>query len=87
MKVNIWFIRRLNYDDGPIAMRFPRGNGLGVPMDEKLQAIPIGTWEVLKEGEDAVILTFGTTIPMAMEAADNLRETRHFVKGSKCSVY
>lgn len=59
----------INYDDGPIAMRFPRGNGLGVPMDQDLKRIPIGTWEVLKEGEDAAILTFGTTIPMAMEAA------------------
>jgi 1-deoxy-D-xylulose-5-phosphate synthase len=59
----------LNYDDGPIAMRFPRGNGLGVKMDQDFKNIPIGAWEVLKEGEDAAILTFGTTIPMAMEAA------------------
>ncbi|MBS4191224.1 1-deoxy-D-xylulose-5-phosphate synthase [Bacillus sp. FJAT-49705] len=59
----------IKYDDGPIAMRFPRGNGIGVPMDEKLNTIPIGTWEVLKKGSDAAILTFGTTIPMAMKAA------------------
>jgi 1-deoxy-D-xylulose-5-phosphate synthase len=59
----------INYDNGPIAMRFPRGNGIGVPLEEKLHSIPIGTWEVLKEGKDATILTFGTTIPMAMEAA------------------
>ncbi|MCL6570499.1 MAG: 1-deoxy-D-xylulose-5-phosphate synthase [Bacillus sp. (in: Bacteria)] len=59
----------LNYDDGPIAMRFPRGNGIGVPMDEEFCNIPIGTWEVIKAGDDAAILTFGTTIPMAMEAA------------------
>lgn len=59
----------LHYDDGPIAMRFPRGNGLGVPMDKELHQIPIGTWETLKEGHDAAILTFGTTIPMALEAA------------------
>ncbi|WNF21656.1 1-deoxy-D-xylulose-5-phosphate synthase [Mesobacillus jeotgali] len=62
----------IKYDDGPIAMRYPRGNGLGVPMDEELKEIPIGTWEVLREGEDAAILTFGTTIPMAMEAAEVL---------------
>jgi 1-deoxy-D-xylulose-5-phosphate synthase len=62
----------LNYNDGPIAMRFPRGNGLGVPMDKDLHAIPIGTWEVLKEGDDAAILTFGTTIPMALKAAEVL---------------
>lgn len=62
----------LKYDDGPIAMRYPRGNGLGVQMDEELKQIPIGTWEVLREGEDAAILTFGTTIPMALEAAEIL---------------
>lgn len=62
----------IKYEDGPIAMRYPRGNGLGVPMDEELKEIPIGTWEVLREGEDAAILTFGTTIPMAMEAAEIL---------------
>ncbi|WP_313798344.1 1-deoxy-D-xylulose-5-phosphate synthase [Cytobacillus sp.] len=64
----------IQYDDGPIAMRFPRGNGIGVPMDETLKPIPIGTWEVLKKGEDAAILTFGTTIPMALEAANILEK-------------
>jgi 1-deoxy-D-xylulose-5-phosphate synthase len=62
------------YDDGPIALRYPRGNGLGVPMDETLKAIPIGRWDVLKEGKDAVILTFGTTIQMAMQAAERLSQ-------------
>ncbi len=62
----------IQYDDGPIAMRFPRGNGLGVPMDKQLKNIPIGTWEVLREGTDAAILTFGTTIPMALQAAERL---------------
>ena len=62
----------IDYNDGPIALRYPRGNGLGVPMDAELQAIPIGSWEVLRKGSDAAILTFGTTIPMAMEAATRL---------------
>lgn len=64
----------LTYDDGPIALRYPRGNGLGVPLDEELKPIPIGSWEVLKEGRDATILTFGTTIGMALEAAEDLEE-------------
>ncbi len=64
----------LKYDDGPIAMRFPRGNGLGVPMDGEFKEIPIGTWEVLRPGTDAAILTFGTTIPMALEAASILEK-------------
>lgn len=62
----------IQYDGGPIAMRFPRGNGLGVEIDPELGTIPIGSWEVLREGTDAAILTFGTTIPMALEAAQEL---------------
>lgn len=70
----------IEYNDGPIAMRFPRGNGLGVPLDSELHQIPIGTWEVLREGEDAAILTFGTTIPMAMEAAAILEKQGTSIK-------
>ncbi|KIY21972.1 1-deoxy-D-xylulose-5-phosphate synthase [Mesobacillus subterraneus] len=64
----------IHYDDGPIAMRYPRGNGLGVPLDDELKLIPIGSWEVLRKGEDGAILTFGTTIAMAMEAANILQK-------------
>ncbi len=70
----------LKYDDGPIALRYARGNGLGVKMDDELKTIPIGSWEVLKEGEDAIILTFGTTIPMALEAAEQLEKDGFSVK-------
>lgn len=61
-----------DYEDGPIALRYPRGNGLGVPMDAELHDIPIGTWEVLREGKDAAIVTFGTTISLAERAANIL---------------
>ncbi|MFO7316936.1 MAG: 1-deoxy-D-xylulose-5-phosphate synthase [Bacilli bacterium] len=70
----------VEYNDGPIVLRYPRGNGLGVPLDEELHSIPIGTWEVLRDGKDAVILTFGTTIPMAMEAAEELAKRNIHVK-------
>jgi 1-deoxy-D-xylulose-5-phosphate synthase len=70
----------LLYNDGPIALRYPRGNGYGVPMDSELKQIPIGSWEVLKQGTDAAILTFGTTIPMAMEAAEGLEKKGVSVK-------
>lgn len=62
----------INYNDGPIALRYPRGNALGIEMDKEFKSIPIGTWEVLKQGNDAVILTFGTTIPLALEASAQL---------------
>ena len=70
----------IQYNEGPIAMRFPRGNGYGVEMDEQLEALPIGSWEVLKDGRDATILTFGTTIPMAMKAAALLEKQGISVK-------
>ncbi len=43
-------------------------------MDKELKTIPIGTWEVLRPGKDAVILTFGTTIEMALEATEELQK-------------
>lgn len=58
--------------EGPAAIRYPRGNGLGVLLDAEMKALPIGSWEVLREGTDASILTFGTTIPMALDAAAEL---------------
>ncbi|WP_181350055.1 1-deoxy-D-xylulose-5-phosphate synthase [Thalassobacillus sp. CUG 92003] len=63
----------MTYDDGPIAIRYPRGNAKGIEMDEELKQIPIGSWEVLKKGKDAVILTFGTTIDLALEASQELQ--------------
>lgn len=44
-------------------------------MDEEFENIPIGSWEVLKDGDDVAILTFGTTIPMALEAWEILAKS------------
>ncbi|GAB7053513.1 1-deoxy-D-xylulose-5-phosphate synthase [Paenibacillus sp. JMULE4] len=62
----------IDYDDGPIAVRYPRVNGLGVSTDEPVSPIPIGTWEVLRQGKDAAILAVGPMIPLALEAAEQL---------------
>ncbi|MBU9712196.1 1-deoxy-D-xylulose-5-phosphate synthase [Evansella tamaricis] len=64
----------VSYDDGPIAVRYPRGNGFGIKMDDTLKQLPIGKWEVLKQGTDLSVLTFGTMIPVAMEAAERLEK-------------
>ncbi|SFK93660.1 1-deoxy-D-xylulose-5-phosphate synthase [Paenibacillus sp. 1_12] len=64
----------VDYDEGPIAVRYPRANGLGVPMDEPLKAIPIGTWEVLRPGDSAVVLAVGPMIAIALEAAEQLNK-------------
>ena len=70
----------IKYDDGPIAMRFPRGNGYGVPMDEELKEHSDWNMGSVKRRHDAAILTFGTTIPMAMEAAESLEKQGYSVK-------
>lgn len=60
------------YDDGPIAIRYPRIAGLGVEMDDELHPIPIGSWEVLREGSHATVLAVGPMIGIAEEAANML---------------
>ncbi|MFT8317430.1 MAG: 1-deoxy-D-xylulose-5-phosphate synthase [Sporolactobacillus sp.] len=64
----------LKYTKGPIAVRYPRGNGLGVPFDLHPHEIPIGKWEVLKEGTDGSILSFGPMLQMALAAAKYLEK-------------
>jgi len=56
----------------PMAIRYPRGTGLGVKLDTELHPIPIGKGEILKSGEDIVILAIGTTVAPALEAAQEL---------------
>lgn len=60
------------YDDGPIAVRYPRGNGYGIKMDDQLKQLPIGQWETIQDGSDACILTFGTMLPVAEAAIKQL---------------
>src|SRR5690625_3927451 len=58
--------------DGPAAVRYPRGNVKEAPNDDPFKKIPIGKWEVLREGKDIVILTFGTMIDDSLNAAERL---------------
>lgn len=67
----------LLYEDGPIAVRYPRMPGEGVRLDpaDALAPIPIGRWERLREGGDITILAAGPAmIRLAREAADALSE-------------
>lgn len=60
---------------GPAALRYPRGNGIGVALDEELHSLPIGKGEMVHEGEDVLIIAVGSTVAAALEAAARL-ETR-----------
>ena len=59
---------------GPIALRYPRGQGVGVDLDESPQAIDIGRAEVLDEGDDILILAIGSMVAEARCAAALLSE-------------
>jgi 1-deoxy-D-xylulose-5-phosphate synthase len=61
--------------DGPIAMRYPRGEAIGVPLPFVPAAIEIGTGEILREGDGKVaIVGYGSGVAKALEAADLLSE-------------
>jgi 1-deoxy-D-xylulose-5-phosphate synthase len=64
----------LLYDDGPIGLRYPRGEAVGVELPGRPEAIPIGTGEILREGERAALLGYGTGVGKALAAADILAE-------------
>jgi 1-deoxy-D-xylulose-5-phosphate synthase len=56
----------------PAAVRYPRGGGLGVPLDEDPKEIEIGKGELLREGDDAAIVALGVMVKPAMDAAEIL---------------
>ncbi len=62
------------YDQGPIAFRFPRGEGTGVPMAEKGRVWEIGRGRVVRCGRDIALLSLGTRLAEALAAADQLEE-------------
>ncbi|MDP2661609.1 MAG: 1-deoxy-D-xylulose-5-phosphate synthase [Dehalococcoidia bacterium] len=65
----------------PMAIRYPRGAGLGTARDSQLRQIPIGHGELLRDGSDLAILAVGAPVNEAMLAAEQLSS-----KGIKCAV-
>ncbi|MEG3910752.1 1-deoxy-D-xylulose-5-phosphate synthase [Microcoleus sp. w1-18aA5] len=65
----------INHTSGPITMRYPRGNGYGVPlMEEGWEELPIGKAEILRNGDDVLILGYGSMVYPAMQTAEMLSE-------------
>ena len=60
------------HDSGPIALRYPRGEGVGVDMPEQGEPLPIGKGRVVREGSRIAILSLGTRLGEALKAADEL---------------
>lgn len=59
---------------GPIALRYPRGQGLGVDFSPTLRRLPIGKGEVVREGEDLLIVAIGASVDPSLQAAAELEK-------------
>ncbi|MGF1496464.1 MAG: 1-deoxy-D-xylulose-5-phosphate synthase [Elainellaceae cyanobacterium] len=65
----------VNHTAGPIAMRYPRGSGFGVPLaEEGWEPVPIGKGEILRNGDDILLLGYGAMVYTAMQTAEILSE-------------
>jgi 1-deoxy-D-xylulose-5-phosphate synthase len=64
----------LRHDAGPSAIRYPRGEAVGVPLPARLERLDLGTGEILREGERVAILGYGTGVGKALGAAEILAE-------------
>jgi len=61
--------------EGPAAIRYPRGEGIGTPMVAELDTLPVGKGIVVREGSDVVVLNFGVLLPEAISAAEQTNAT------------
>lgn len=62
----------MQHSQGPFAIRYPRGNGYGVPLNKKKSLIELGTWEQLSTGQDVTLISYGPTVHTIIEAAELL---------------
>ena len=62
------------HDSGPIAFRYPRGDGVGVEMPERGEVLEIGKGRMTREGREIAILSLGTRLAEALKAADELEK-------------
>jgi len=62
------------YNDGPIALRYPRGDGIGVELPSRGTPFPIGKGRIVREGSDIAILSYGTRLAEALAAAEMLEK-------------
>src|SRR5699024_8194037 len=61
--------------DGPIALRYPRGNVKGLDFNEEREPVSLGKWEEISSGEDIALISFGPTLDLAIDAAAAMKES------------
>ncbi len=57
---------------GPAALRFPRGNALGIPIEAEMKTIKVGEAELLRDGSDVGVIAIGSMVSPALDAAERL---------------
>lgn len=57
---------------GPSALRYPRGAGFGVPMDQEIKSLEIGKAEIIREGDDVAVIAIGNVVLTSLAAAERL---------------
>jgi 1-deoxy-D-xylulose-5-phosphate synthase len=57
---------------GPVALRYPRSAGIGVPLPQEFVSVPVGKAELLREGQDVLLLAIGSVVYPSIEAAEML---------------
>jgi len=62
-----------SYTSGPVAIRYPRGNGFGVPI-KPMSFLPLGKGEIVKSGSDIAIIALGTMVQQALKASEELEK-------------
>jgi 1-deoxy-D-xylulose-5-phosphate synthase len=65
----------VEYKEGPIALRYPRGSAQGIPLRDEFRKLEIGKGETIRRGKDIAILAIGNMVPHAVEAAEILKES------------
>ena len=71
----------VKHTGGPVAIRYPRGNGLGVPLKPDFALLPVGKGEILRTGKDVAILAIGDMVAPSLQAATALAH-----EGIECEV-
>jgi 1-deoxy-D-xylulose-5-phosphate synthase len=69
------------YDEGPIAFRYPRGEGIGTTMPSRGEILALGKGRIIQEGTQVALLSLGTRLSQCLLAADYLR-----TRGISCTV-
>ncbi len=65
----------VRHGEGPVVVRYPRGNGTGVSLDEPISEVPLGKGRVVQRGHDVLLCALGTTVQTAVKAAAEIKAT------------